>query len=89
MSRIIKMDLAEGELSNVRSMFADRTITDVYVRTDEYVGEPRALVDVVNPRRLDPARLDAALQRIGHQSSPTFRRRLAAAYGRTSVRVTR
>jgi hypothetical protein len=78
-SRIIRMELAEGELSSIRSMFSDRSITDVYVRTREYDGVPAALVDTVRGRRIDRRRLDAAFERIGHQSSPAFRDRLAGA----------
>jgi hypothetical protein len=74
-SRIIQMELAPGELSSIRSMFADRTITDMYVRTRGYDEVPAALVDT-----LDRRRLDAALERIGHQSSPVFRDRLAGAF---------
>jgi hypothetical protein len=39
--------------------------------------------------RIDWRRLDIAFDRIGHQSSPTFRRRLATAYNRSSERVSR
>lgn len=35
------------------------------------------------PHRIDRRRLDAALNKIGHQGSPTFRLRLAAAYDAT------
>jgi hypothetical protein len=36
-------------------------------------------------RRIDRRRLDVAFDRIGHQGSPTFRRRLATAYDRMEV----
>lgn len=44
--RIIKVDLAEGELHSMRSMLSDPSVTDVYVCTEQYDGEPAALVDV-------------------------------------------
>jgi hypothetical protein len=45
-SRIIKIDLIEHELSQVRSMLSDPSITDVYIQTEQYDGIPEALVDV-------------------------------------------
>jgi hypothetical protein len=83
-SRIIKMDLTEWELRSMRSMFSDQSLTDVYIRTEEYDGVPVALVDTVD-RGGCARRLDAALDFIGHRSSPIFRRRLADAYDRAAV----
>jgi hypothetical protein len=122
--RIVKMDLSESELRECRSIFADQSLTEVYIRTEQYDGEPAALVDVVEmmvddttfpeswlppsdadgaagavscrrppppcgggAARIERRRLDVAFDRIGHEGSKTFRRRLAAAYDRTNERV--
>lgn len=81
-SRIIKIDLSESELGSMRLMLSDPSLTDVYIRTEQYDGEPAALLATadVEAARFDRRRLDAALERIGHQGSPGFRARLAAAY---------
>src|ERR1700733_2529134 len=55
--RIINVDLTEGELASVRSMLSDRSITEVYIRTEEYDGVPPGLVDRADGRRLDRQRL--------------------------------
>ena len=83
--RIINVDLTEGELASVRSMLSDRSITEVYIRTEEYDGVPAALVDRVDCRRLDRQRLDAALDRIGHQGGSAFRLSLATAYAKVAA----
>lgn len=43
--RIIKAELTTGELSSMRSMLSDPSVTDVYVSTAEFDGEPAALVE--------------------------------------------
>jgi hypothetical protein len=50
--RIVKMDLSDGELREMRSMLSDPSVTDVYVSTAQYDGEPAALVDAVDVTEL-------------------------------------
>lgn len=84
--------LTADELSSIRSMVSDPTITDVYVRTESDVygfdghddDGKKTTTTLVEAGSLEPAahRLGVALDRIGHQGSPRFRATLATAFAK-------
>jgi hypothetical protein len=92
--RIIKADLAECELRGIRSMLSDPSVTDVYVRTEQFDGAPAALVDVVEdltfPTSWLPPEADGAAGVVSCRRPPPpcggggriDRRRLAGAFDR-------